>query len=307
MLQINKSRLVSEQAPPVSEFVSFAELYAAVIGFVRRQFSVIAFVLLFTLALGAVYLFTAPPRYTGHAVIVIDAHKTQFSQALAPFGDMPIDTQTVDTQIEILTSESVGLSVIKDLHLTEDPEFVSPSAGFVGTIVGFLTFALIPVMPSFKSTDDDSVAPDFRRQRTALATLEGHLTVKRVGLTYAIQIDFQSLSPDRAAKIANAVADAYVVDALEAKSRTTRRAGDLASSRRPRRRRRPAFAIFAARSGLRDWKSSDSNGVGEPDTIDAREWPSSVASAVQKRRKSGATLSSSVDLNDGMSWYQRQT
>ena len=225
MLRINKSRLVPEQAPPASEFVSFAELYAAVIGFVRRQFSVIAFVLLFTLALGAVYLFTAPPRYTGHAVIVIDAHKTQFSQVLAPFGDMPIDTQTVDTQIEILTSESVGLSVIKDLHLTEDPEFVSPSAGFVGTIVGFLTFALIPVMPSFKSTDDDSVAPDFRLQRTALATLEGHLTVKRVGLTYAIQIDFQSLSPDRAAKIANAVADAYVVDALEAKYQTTRRAG----------------------------------------------------------------------------------
>ena len=225
MLQINKSRLVPEQTPPASEFASPAELYAAVLGFVRRQFSVIAFVLLFTLAIGAVYLFTAPPRYTAHAVIVIDTHKTQFSQALSPFGDMPIDTQTVDTQIEILTSESVGLSVIKDLHLTEDPEFVSPSAGFVGTVVGFLTFALIPVIPSFKSTDDDSVAPDFRLQRTALATLEGHLTVKRVGLTYAIQIDFQSLNPDRAAKIANAVADAYVVDALEAKYQTTRRAG----------------------------------------------------------------------------------
>ena len=225
MLQINKSRLAPEQAPPASEFASPAELYAAVIGFVRRQFSVIAFVLLCTLALGAVYLLTAPPRYTAHAVIVIDTHKTQFSQALSPFGDMPIDSQTVDTQIEILTSESVGLSVIKDLHLTEDPEFVSPSAGFVGTVVGFLSFALIPVVPSFKSTDDDSVAPDFRLQRTALATLEGHLTVKRVGLTYAIQVDFQSLSPDRAAKIANAVADAYVVDALEAKYQTTRRAG----------------------------------------------------------------------------------
>ena len=94
MLQINKSRLVPEQAVQASEFVSPAELYAAVIGFVRRQFSVIVFVLLFTLALGTVYLFTAPPRYTGHAVLVIDTHKSQFFQGRIPvrrfaggFGD----------------------------------------------------------------------------------------------------------------------------------------------------------------------------------------------------------------------------
>jgi succinoglycan biosynthesis transport protein ExoP len=42
-------------------------------------------------------------------------------------------------------------------------------------------------------------------------------------MTYAIEIDFQSFDPDRAAQIANAVADAYMVDTLEAKYQTTRR------------------------------------------------------------------------------------
>ena len=40
-----------------------------------------------------------------------------------------------------------------------------------------------------------------------------------------IEIDFQSLSADRAAKIANAIANAYVVDTLEAKYQATKTAG----------------------------------------------------------------------------------
>ena len=50
------------------------------------------------------------------------------------------------------------------------------------------------------------------------------MTVRRIGLTYAIGIDFNSLNPDRASAVANAVANAYVDDVLEAKYETTRRA-----------------------------------------------------------------------------------
>ncbi|MFZ0423993.1 MAG: AAA family ATPase [Xanthobacteraceae bacterium] len=231
MLQINKSRLVPEQAVQASEFVSPAELYAAIVGFVRREFSVIVFVLLFTLGLGSVYLFTAPPRYTGHAVLVIDTHNSQFFKAESPFGDAPMDSATVDTQIEIIKSQNIALSVIKDLHLNEDPEFISPRAGFVGTTVGFVTNTLIGGFtdvltfggPSGTNSGNEP-SPEFRLTQSALGTFQGHLSVKRVGVTYAIEIEFQSLSPDRAAQVANAVADAYVVDALEAKYQTTRRA-----------------------------------------------------------------------------------
>ena len=78
MLQINKSRLVTDQQPPAPGIVSPAELYSATVGFLHRQFSVIIFAVLFALAAAAFYLFTAPPRYTGHAVLVIDTHNTQF-------------------------------------------------------------------------------------------------------------------------------------------------------------------------------------------------------------------------------------
>jgi succinoglycan biosynthesis transport protein ExoP len=228
MLQINKPRLVAEQELPTSEFLTPAELYATFISFLRRQFSVIVFVLLLTLALGIVYIFTAPERFTGRAVLVIDTHKAQFLQSASPFVDLPMDSATVDTQIEVMKSENVVLSVIKDLHLNEDPEFISPRAGLVGTVVGFvadaITKAVSFVLPSRPQEDVSAPTPSYRVMQRALRTFQSQLDVRRVGLTYAIEVDFRSLNPDRAAQIANAVADAYVVDSLEAKYQTTRRA-----------------------------------------------------------------------------------
>ena len=57
-----------------------------------------------------------------------------------------------------------------------------------------------------------------------MSAFQSRLSIKRIGLTYVIQINFRSYNPERAAQIANAVADAYIVDQLEAKYQATRRA-----------------------------------------------------------------------------------
>ncbi|MBV9407020.1 MAG: AAA family ATPase, partial [Acidobacteriaceae bacterium] len=194
-----------------------------VLGFVRRRFSAIAFTVVLMLALATLYIVTAPPRFTGHAVLMIDTHKSQvFQQQQSPLGDLPIDSATVDTQIEILNSENIALSVVKQLHLDQDPEFIYPHVGVSATVLGFI-LSFVPSGP----TPGVPAAPasnEFRHQRTALGTLQSHMSVKRIGLTYAIGIDFESLNPDRASAVANAVANAYVDDVLEAKYETTRRA-----------------------------------------------------------------------------------
>ena len=222
MLQINKPRPLTEPSAPAPELISPAELYAAVIGFVRRRFSVIAFTIVLILALATVYIVTTPPRFAGHAVLMIDTHKTQFFQQQQPLGDLPIDSTAVDTQIEILNSENIALSVVKQLHLDQDPEFIYPRAGISATVLGFI-LSFVPSGPS-PGVAAAPASGDFRHLRTALGTLQSHMAVKRIGLTYAIAIDFESLNPDRASAVANAVANAYVDDVLEAKYDTTRRA-----------------------------------------------------------------------------------
>ncbi len=54
--------------------------------------------------------------------------------------------------------------------------------------------------------------------------LRANLRVTRLGRSYIEQIAYTSLDPNKAATIANAFADAYIEDQLEAKFEATRRA-----------------------------------------------------------------------------------
>ena len=81
--------------------------------------------------------------------------------------------------------------------------------------------------------------------RAAIGTLEDNLKVKRSGLTYTIDIEFKSLNPERAAQVANATADAYVFDTLDAKYQTTRRAASWMQDRLKELREETANAEHA--------------------------------------------------------------
>ena len=50
-------------------------------------------------------------------------------------SDLPIDQSTVESQVEILKSETIALAVIKKLHLADDPEFVGGGGGLNWHIV----------------------------------------------------------------------------------------------------------------------------------------------------------------------------
>ena len=59
----------------------------------------------------------------------------------------------------------------------------------------------------------------------------GGLDVRRVGQSYMININFSSRNPEQAAKIANAMIDAYIFDQLNAKYQANRRASDWLQER----------------------------------------------------------------------------
>src|ERR1700691_538234 len=84
--------------------------------FIRRQYPVVIFATAIVIALGVVYVFTTPPRYTATATLLIDTKKVQLFQQQSMFNDLSIDTATVESQVEILKSESIALAVIKTLH-----------------------------------------------------------------------------------------------------------------------------------------------------------------------------------------------
>ena len=113
-----------------------------------------------------------------------------------------------------LKSDTVALAVIKKLNLSDDPEFNGPAGGLVGSL-----FSLFDLFGS------NAPSSEFALTRHAVEVFQNRLSIRRIGLTYVIQISFRSYSPDRAAQIANAVADAYIDDQLESKYQAARRAG----------------------------------------------------------------------------------
>jgi succinoglycan biosynthesis transport protein ExoP len=215
--------MLQQQHPPSASGVgSTAEADRAVeaiqfiLDFVRRQYRVIGFATAVAIVMGIVYVSTTPPRFTATATMLIDTQNGRLSQqqSVDDFS-MAIDSGMVESQVEILKSEKVALAVIKKLDLTADPEFVGPGGGLVGTFFNF-------VNSLFESNEPTS---EYALTRAALGRFRNRLDVRRIGLTYVIAISFESLDPDRAAEISNAVPDAYIDDQLEAKYQTTRRAG----------------------------------------------------------------------------------
>jgi succinoglycan biosynthesis transport protein ExoP len=219
MLQKNivQPEVSREMAAP--DLMPGAEALEAFVGFARRQLIVIVFTTIMTLVLASIYVVNQRPMYFATAQLLIDARKVQMFQQQSILSDAPIDTAQVESQVEILKSENIASAVIKNLHLTEDPEFVAPGGGLFGAIID-------AVFNTFKPKSSEAEAPrsEFELFRSATGTFESRLSIKRIGLTYVIEIGFRSYNPERAAQIANAVADAYVVDQLEAKYQVTRRA-----------------------------------------------------------------------------------
>jgi polysaccharide biosynthesis transport protein len=177
------------------------------IDFARRRFRVILLAILFMCGVGFIYFMVVPASYTGVAVLKIDTRKFQLFKEPTSLGDQSFDSSPeVESQLEVLKSENLALKVIDKLHLADDPEFGKASA--------------IPIVSNLLETQRPE--SESWRTRNALQILDKHLTVSRRGFSYMIDISFESANPERAAQIANAIAEAYIADQVDAKYQITR-------------------------------------------------------------------------------------
>ena len=192
-----------------------------VVDVLRRQWPLIAMVVGAVMALVFVYLLTAKPMYTANARILMDTRQTQVLDKDSGIASALIDTGYVDSQVEIIGSDDLILSIVRKLRLTEDPEFNGSHPGLVAIILG-------KVAGLFGS---DGPASKEKIERFAVDLVQKNLKVERVLTTYVLSLNYKSDDPEKAAKIANAIADAYIVGALEAKYQSTKRASEWLQQR----------------------------------------------------------------------------
>jgi exopolysaccharide transport family protein len=201
----------------------------------RRRLPVFLGVALAVFALTVIATMQMTPLYTASSSVIIEPRRTQVIDLESVLTGVGSDAQALDTEVQLIQSRSLAQAVINNLDLTTDPEFngrlrePSGLGAVIGAVRGFFS-ALTPSQAQ-DPRDLSDVSDDDRVLDSVTSAVLGRLTARRSGMTYMIAIDFTSESPAKAARIANAFADQYLLSQLEAKFDATERANTWLNER----------------------------------------------------------------------------
>lgn len=166
----------------------------ALMGIVQDRSKLFLALVLLVLIGTLIVTLRTPPLYTAKATVMIDIRSAQRLDPQAALSGLPADTATVDTEVELLRSRELADRVVRSLGLDADAEFDATG----------------------RERGSGETA-SLRRHEAVVDAVQRRLEISRVGLTYVMTIGFNSSDPEKAARIANAFAQTYLLDQEEAR------------------------------------------------------------------------------------------
>lgn len=250
--RLSSSRPQPDVAPEPASLV--AEI-RAVVAAIRRRWLWIVLSVVAALTAAVLFLMIATPRYVATAQILIDPRAKRIVEgAVVPGGygssAAGADTLLVDSQVELIQSHAVLKKIVEAEKLHEDAEFVVPKSG------GGVRMLLRNTLGRTLFGNDRELPPQTEAVDTTVWRFaDKHLRVRRLGNTYVINIAVMSRDATKAARLANALANAYINEQVRATGATTREATVALESRVADLRGRVetaenAVETFRAKAGL---------------------------------------------------------
>ncbi len=176
----------------------------AIIGLLRRQLRLIVVTVLVIVTFAALVTYSLPPIYSSATLVLVDPARKDLLEPSAQGVSSGSDSAKVDSEVEILRSNSVLLRVIQSENLVQDlVRNWQPS--LQQRVVAFLRLGSIEPPSADKAVN------------LALQQLRAAVTVQRVGVTYVLSVQARSADPQRAAELSNSIAEAYVAEQLRSK------------------------------------------------------------------------------------------
>jgi tyrosine-protein kinase Etk/Wzc len=216
----------------------------------KRSWIIVPTLLAAVLSIAAVNLVT--PRYKSEARILIDGRENVF---LRPSGERneertALDAEAVTSQVQLVLSRDLAREIIKKNKLAELPEF-DPVLRGLSPLKSLL--ALFGI-----GRDPFSMTPEER----VLDAYFDRLTVYAVDKSRVIVVEFQSQDPDLAARVANSIADGYLVLQQNARQEQAKSASQWLSGEIDNLRKK----VADAESRVEDFRSKSSLFVGTNNT-----------------------------------------
>jgi len=207
------------------------------INFAWRQWKFIAGVAALALLMGMLHVARQTPLYTAAAQLLLEPQKERLTGQDPLLSDVVLDLPAIESQIAVIRSTSLLRRVVVKERLVNDPEFGAGPAvaggGLLAAIHDFFSRSSAPAPPPPRAApandaDPTVIAPDVMQ---TILNLTGAVGVTRSGQALVLNVAFTSADPVKAARLANAVADAYVVDKLDARFEAAKRASAWLSDR----------------------------------------------------------------------------
>jgi uncharacterized protein involved in exopolysaccharide biosynthesis/Mrp family chromosome partitioning ATPase len=168
-----------------------------IVAFIKRRFAlVLLFVMAALLLAVAAYLFW-PIRYTATALVYVDPREARVTTEEGVFPGVGGDPAAIQSFVELATADGFLRPVVEDLDLAADPEFAG--------------------------ADGDATR--------LVDTFRSRLGAQRRGATYIVEISFTSSDAEKAARIANVVAESFVMAQQGTRSVATAEVSDFLGER----------------------------------------------------------------------------
>jgi uncharacterized protein involved in exopolysaccharide biosynthesis/Mrp family chromosome partitioning ATPase len=208
----------------------------AIIRFIRWRWRLCLIWIFVGLCVGFAFVMLSPRYYTAIATILLEDRASRPAAEPGGFGAAVIDPAYADSQVQLLQSDEVVGRVVDQNRLTEVKEFEAGGDSLRALIYSQAQLlrsdeVVGPVVDALMSRFAPLFSPGAATQPTprdaTIGRVKDALSIRRLGLSNAVEIGFTSRDPLRSAAIANAIAHAYIGSQIDLK----RKAAEDAVSR----------------------------------------------------------------------------
>lgn len=226
----------------------------------KRKGQILAFGLIFAL-LAAVIVFVMTPIYSATVTVLIEAGKAKVLSIEDVYSGATQNREYFQTQVEIIKSREVAIKAIQKVKLWENAEF-DPRQKEDSALGNLLVSIGLKDDPTTTEWNDDTLAA------AVYPAFVKHLSIQPIRLSQLATISFESRSPALAAKVANAVAQAYIENDMDSRFAMTQQASNwiqerLASLRTKLEESERNLQAYREKSGIVESKNMLQSGAGQ--------------------------------------------
>ncbi|MDP3293529.1 MAG: polysaccharide biosynthesis tyrosine autokinase [Nevskia sp.] len=179
----------------------------------KRKWAILGFAAACAVVAGAIS-FAVTPVYQGVSTVQIEPGQSKLVSFEDVYGGAIQAKEHYQTQIEILKSREVAERTAKALKLWDNPEY-APDEHADGLVAKLKTMMGLGALQP--PTEDDYL-------RGATKQLQDNISIEPVRLSQLVKVNVESTDPALAAKLANALAENYILNDRLAKFQVSQQA-----------------------------------------------------------------------------------